>query len=257
MSLIVERRDAVTVLTIDRPEVRNAFDETLIAALTEAFAAAGRDAEVRAVLLQANGPVFSAGADLGWMRRMADAPAAENLADARRLAALMSTIDTCPKPTVARIHGLAFAGAVGLIACCDIAVAATEAEFAISEVRLGLIPSVIGPYVVRAVGAREARRLILTAERISASEAHRIGLVHEVVPADRLDAAVEKRLAALIAAGPKALAAAKDLVATIDRPIDAALIEETARRIAEIRRGPEAREGIGAFLEKRKPGWTS
>jgi methylglutaconyl-CoA hydratase len=255
VSLIVETRDAVATLTLDRPEVHNAFDETLIARLTDAFAALAGDAGIRTVVLRGNGKSFSAGADLNWMRRMADFSEAENLADARRFAALLQAIDDCPKPVIARIHGNAFAGAIGLIACCDLAVAVPEAEFAITEVRLGLIPAVISPYLVRAMGARQARRWFLCSESFSAEVASAMILIHEIVPAADLDACVVHWSEALRKAGPNALTAAKTLVSTVG--FDAALIEETARRIAAIRAGAEGREGVAAFLEKRKPSWIS
>jgi len=256
VSLRVEQRGAVAVLTIDRPEARNAFDGAMIDELTRAYREAAGDGAIRAVVLQAEGEVFSAGADLAWMQRMAEASPQENLADARRLAQLMRLVDTCPKPTIARIQGTALAGAVGLIACSDIAIAAESVEFGLSEVRLGLIPAVIAPYVVRAVGPRAARRLFLTAERIKAPEALRLGLVHETVAANGLDDAVARQIAAILAGGPAAQAAAKQLVADVARAVDEALIEETARRIAAIRASPEAREGLAAFLAKRKPQWA-
>ena len=256
MSLRIDRDGPTALLTLDRPAAMNALDAGLIASLTRAYAALGQDRAVRAVVLQAEGPIFSAGADLDGMRRMAEASEADNLADARALAGLMRTLDTCPKATLARIHGSAFGGAIGLIACCDIAVAVPEAQFALSEVRLGLIPATIGPYVVRAVGPRATRRLFVTAERFSAAEALRLGLVHEVAEAGALDQAIGRQVQAVLKGGPAAIAAAKRLVADVDAPIDAGLIEETARRIAETRASPEAREGIAAFFGKRKPGWS-
>lgn len=257
MSLRVERDGAVAVLTLDRPEVLNAFDEGLIVELTRAFAEAGTDATVRAVLLRAEGKAFSAGADLAWMRRAADASPEDNLADARQLAELMRVVDSCPKPTLARVQGAAFGGAVGLVACCDIAIAVPQARFSLSEVRLGLIPGAISPYVVRAIGQRVARRLFLTAERFSAEEALRYGLVHEVVPEDTLDDAVRRCLSDILAGGPQAVAAAKKLAVDMDAPISVERIEESARRIASIRSSTEAREGLAAFFAKRKPGWMS
>ncbi len=245
----------VARLTLNRPEVHNAFDDALIAELTAALEALGGDAKVRAVVLAAEGKSFSAGADLGWMKRMAGYGEAENLADARALARLMETLDRLPKPTVARVQGAAFGGGVGLVACCDIAVASEAARFMLSEVKLGLIPAVISPYVVKAIGQRAARRYFLTAERFDAGEALQFGLLHRVVPAEALDAAVEDVLAALLQSGPAAVAAAKDLVFAVDRPLEAAVIEDTARRIAAIRVGAEGREGIHAFLDKRKPVW--
>ena len=256
MSLVVETTNGVATLTLNRPEVHNAFDETLIGNLTDAFNAASSDAGVRAVVLRANGKSFSAGADLNWMKRMAGFSEAENLSDAKRLAELLRVIDTCPKPTIARVHGHAFAGATGLIACCDLAVAVTEAEFAVTEVRLGLIPAVISPYLIRAMGARQARRWFLTAERFSAEQAQAMNLIHEVVSTDELDPCVDHWLDAIRKAGPHALAAAKQLVRAVAPMPEAALIEDTAKRIAAIRAGAEGREGVASFLEKRKPGWV-
>lgn len=257
VSLRTEQRDAVAVITLDRPEAMNAFDAELVEKLTTVFADASRDASVRAILLQAEGRAFSAGADLAWMRAMADAPEAVNLDDARRLARLMQTVDVSPKPTIARVQGAAFGGALGLIACCDVAIASGDAVFCVSEVRLGLIPSVIGPYLVRAVGVRAARRLTVTAERFGAAEALRLGLVHAVVETGALDSAVERSLASALEGGPEAIAAAKSLFADLSRPVDDATMEETSKRIAAIRAGAEAREGVAAFLDKRKPGWRT
>lgn len=255
MSLIVSREDGVAVLTLNRPEIHNAFDDALIAALTDAYVSAAHDPSVRAVLLRANGPSFCAGGDLNWMRRMAAYSPEENLADAQRLGTLMQVIDTCPKPTLARVHGHAMAGATGLIACSDIAVAVPEALFAITEVRIGLIPAVISPYLVRAMGARQARRYFLTAERFSAATALELGLVHEVVPAEELDAAIARHLKALSAGSPAALAASKDIIAAVDRPLSSEVIADTARRIAVQRASADGKEGLSAFLEKRKPVW--
>ncbi|MEP9379629.1 enoyl-CoA hydratase/isomerase family protein [Aquabacter sp. CN5-332] len=255
MTLLVSHEDGVAVLTLDRPEVHNAFDDALIAALTAAYKDAAENPHVRAVLLRANGPSFCAGADLNWMRRMASYSHAENVADAEALGALMRTIDTCPKPTLVRVHGSAFAGAIGLIACSDIAVAVPEALFAVTEVRIGLIPAVISPYLVRAMGARQARRYFLTAERFPAETALALGLIHEVVPAEELDAAMAKHLKALTAGSPAAQKATKELVAAVDRPLSAEVIADTARRIADQRASADGREGLGAFLEKRKPEW--
>lgn len=256
MSLHIEHLGRVMILTLDRPAVRNAFDAELVLELTRAYVQAAQDRAVHAVVLMATGPVFSAGGDLSWMRRVASAPEAENLADAQKLAALMRAVDTCPKPTLARIQGSAFAGALGLIACSDVAVAVHEAEFAVTEARLGLIPAVIAPYMVRAIGARAARFLFLTGERISAAEARRLGLVHEVVAADALDRVVARHVGSLLAGGPQALAAIKLLVPFVDRPLDDAMIEETTRRLMRVRSSDEAREGISAFFDKRKPGWA-
>jgi methylglutaconyl-CoA hydratase len=256
VSLLTESRNGVAWLTLNRPEVHNAFDEALIAGLTEAFTTAASDPAVRAIVLRALGKSFSAGADLNWMKRMAGFSEAENLADAQRLAELLRVIDTCPKPVIARVHGNAFAGAIGLIACCDLAVAVPEVEFAVTEVRLGLIPAVISPYLIRAMGARQARRWFLTAERFSADQALAMNLVHEVVDAGELDACVMHWLDAIQKAGPQALAAAKALVAAVDASPDAAVIDDTAKRIAAIRASAEGKEGVIAFLEKRKPDWV-
>jgi len=257
MSLQVSHHEGVAFLILDRPALHNAFDDNLVRELTEAFKEASHDPATRFVVLGGNGTTFSAGADLSWMRRMAAYTPAENLADARALAALMHIIDLCPKPTIARVHGSAFAGALGLIACCDIAIGVPHAQFAVTEVRLGLIPAVISPYLVRAMGARAARRWILTGERFSAAEALTLGLLHEVVEPEELDAAVHRHLDALRLAPPGALAAAKKIVEMVDRPINEAVIEATAQEIATIRIGPEGRKGIAAFLEKRKPDWQA
>jgi methylglutaconyl-CoA hydratase len=211
---------------------------------------------VRLVVLAASGQSFSAGADLNWMRRMADYSYQQNLADALALAELMRTLNNLAKPTIAKVQGPAYGGGVGLVACCDIAVASETASFSLSEVRLGLIPAVISPYVVNAIGERQARRYFLSAERFGAREAQRIGLVHEVVAAEELDGAVARLLDTLAGNSPAAMAAAKDLARAVSRgPIDATMIEDTARRIAEIRASPEGREGLNAFLDKRKPSW--
>jgi methylglutaconyl-CoA hydratase len=248
----------VATLTMNRPELRNAFDDQLIAAMTTQLRSLEADARVRVVVLAAAGKSFSAGADLNWMRRMAQYSEAENLRDARALAELMKTLNELAKPTIARLQGSAFAGGMGLVACCDIAVAVPSAMFALTEVRLGLTPAVISPYVVRAMGQRMARRYFLTAERFSAQEALRMGLLHAVVPEEELDKTVETILADLLKGGPRSLAVTKDLVATVSREkLDGALIEETARRIARIRVSQEGQEGIGSFLDKRSPTWTS
>ena len=248
--------DGVATVWLDRPAVHNAFDEGLIAALSDRLRQVAADPAVRVVVLAASGKSFSAGADLNWMRRMAGYSAAENAADARRLATLMQLLHDLPKPTVARVQGAAYGGGVGLVACCDIAVAAEEAQFALTEVRLGLIPSVISPYVVAAIGARAARRYFITGERFGAAEAARLGLVHRVVPAAGLDEAMAAVLATLAEGGPEAQRQAKALVADVaDRAIDPALIEMTVQRIAAIRAGAEGREGVAAFLEKRRPAW--
>ena len=243
-------------LTLNRPDIHNAFNEELIARLSEALRMLEADARVRVVALTGAGRSFSAGADMHWMRRMAGYTFEQNLADARAATALMRTLDRLAKPTVAVVQGSAFGGGVGLVAACDMAIAVEEAQFSLTEVRLGLIPSIIGPYVLAAIGARQARRYVLSAERFSAAEARRIGLVHEVVPAAELAAAADRLLDTLAANGPAAMAAAKTLIADLaGRPIDDGIAELTAKRIAEIRAGDEAREGLAAFLEKRKAVW--
>lgn len=252
-----EIQGGVGTVTMDRPDRHNAFDEHVIADLTAAFDRLGRDDAVRAVVLRATGKSFSAGADLDWMRRMAAYDEAANLADAKALAGLMRTIDTLPKPTLALVQGAAYGGGVGLVACCDIAIATEAASFSLSEVKLGLIPAVISPYVVRAIGARAARRYFLTAERFDAVEARRLGLVHELVASDGLEEAGRQVLSALRGNGPAAVRAAKDLVAAVDGRAPAEVEDDCARRIAAIRASEEGREGITAFLEKRKASWLA
>ena len=254
--LIATDDRGIATITLNRPATSNAFDETLVAALTEAFARVAADAGVRSVILAGAGANFCAGADLNWMKRVAGFSRAENEADARKLGAMFHALDTLPKPTIALVHGAAYAGGIGLVAACDIAIAADNAAFCISETRLGLIPAVISPYVLAAIGPRAARRYFLTAERFDAAEALRIGLVHAAVPAGEL-----RTTGARIAEGvgenaPGAVVSAKRLIADIaGRPRDEVLVTETAWRIAEARAGVEAREGIAAFLEKRVPSW--
>jgi len=251
----IDGRGALTVW-LNRPEVHNAFDDTLIATLTEALKKAEADTQVRVVVLAGRGKSFSAGADLAWMKRMAGYTEAENRRDAEALAELLRTLNFMAKPTVAAVQGNAYGGGVGLVACCDIALAVEQASFALTEVKLGLIPATIGPYVVSAIGERQSRKLFLTGEAFNAREAQRIGLVHQVCKLDDLAITVSQIIDALVAAGPAAQAAAKDLVWRVGRgPVDAEMIADTAQRIAEIRVTPEGREGIGAFLEKRKPKW--
>ena len=250
---IADRRARVT---LDRPQVHNAFDDVLIAELTNVLDALNTDPAVRVVVLAGAGASFSAGADIAWMRRMAGYGEAENLADARALARLLRTLDRLAKPTVALVHGPAIGGGVGLVACCDIALAAGAAFFQLSEVKLGLTPAVISPYVIGAIGARAARRYMLSAERFDADEAWRLGLVHRVVPDGELEAAGEALVAALSAGAPGAQADVKDLIAAVaGRPRDAALIDDTARRIARRRASEEGQDGLAAFLEKRRPRW--
>ncbi len=257
--LLSERRpDGSVWITLNRPEIHNAFDDRLIADLTAELTRLADDAAVRVVVLTGSGKSFSAGADLNWMRKTATYGEAENLADARALAKLMATLNELPKPTIARVNGAALGGGTGLVACCDIVVASAAALFGTTEVRLGLIPSVIGPYVIAAIGLRQARRLVLTGERIGAAEAARIGLVHEVVAADQLDGAVETIVRHLLQGGPAALTAAKRLVRDLaGQPIGPDLIDVTAKLIAALRATAEAREGVAAFLAKRPPSWLS
>ena len=257
MSAVQEQTSgAVHHITLHRPEVRNAFNDEVIAELTQAFLHAGARDDVRAVVLAAEGPAFCAGADLNWMRRMADYTRDENLADAAQLAHMLHTIYACPKPTIARVQGDVFAGGVGLVAACDMAVTVDSAQFCLSEVKLGLIPATISPYVIRAMGARAAHRYFLTAERFSAQEALRIGFVHEVVGAEQLDAKLAEITHALCSAGPQAVKACKKLLHDVAwREISQPLTQQTVAAIADIRASAEGREGVQSFLQKRKPGW--
>ena len=246
----------VATVTLTRAEVRNAFNDELIAELTQAFSALGARADVRCIVLAAEGKSFCAGADLNWMRRMADYTRAENLADAGKLAEMLRVLYTCPKPTIARVQGDAYAGGTGLVAACDIAVSADTAGYCLSEVKLGLIPATISPYVIRAMGPRAAHRYFLTAERFDAAEALRIGFVHAVVPTDALDTKVAELAQALVNAGPEAVKACKKLVQDVaERAIDAELIAATVEGIADIRASAEGREGVQSFLNKRTPAW--
>lgn len=247
----------IATLTMNRPALHNAFDDQLIAAMTEQLRALDNDAAVRVVILAGAGKSFSAGADLNWMKRMASYSEADNLRDARALGELMRTLDTLSKPTLARVHGSAFAGGMGLVACCDIAIGVPGALFALTETRLGLTPAVISPYVVRAMGARLARRYFLTAERFTAAEARRMNLLHAVVEVAELDTTLDALAVDLLKCGPVSLSVTKDLVATVAREkLDGPLIDETARRIARLRVSPEGQEGIASFLEKRAPKWA-
>lgn len=258
MVLVAVDARGVATVTLNRPELHNAFDDRLIAELTATLARLDADAGVRVVVLAGAGRSFSAGADLNWMKRMASYSAEENRRDAEAMARLMRTLDGLGKPTLAQVHGAAIAGGCGLVACCDIALAAERATFAISETRLGLIPAVISPYVVAAIGERNARRYFLTAESFDARAAEQLGLVHGVFKADQLQAGVDQLCDVLVANGPAAMRAAKDLIRLVARrPLDDGLVAETARRIAEIRVSPEGREGIASFLEKRRPDWAS
>jgi methylglutaconyl-CoA hydratase len=243
---------------MNRPALHNAFDPVLIAELTAALDTLAADHDVRVVVLEGEGPSFSAGADLNWMRGMAAASEEENRQDALALARLMRTLDELPKPTIARVHGAAFGGGVGLIACCDIAIGVPDAAFGLTESRLGLLPAVISPYVIAAIGARHARRYFASAERFDAAEALRIGLLHQVVPAERLDDAVQQQIDLLLKAGPHAAASAKALVrAVCAQPDRDRLDTDNAALIARLRVSPEGQEGISAFLEKRPARWIT
>jgi len=256
--LVARGERGVARLTLDRPERHNAFDDEILAALDAALGELAADRSVRVVVLAATGKSFCAGADLGWMRRHAEASEAENLRDAEALAATLRRLAQMPQPTLARVQGAAYGGGVGLVAACDLAVAAEDAHFRLSEVRLGLIPAVIAPLVCAAIGPRAARRYMLTAERFDATAALALGLVHELAPAGGLEGALERLVGELLEGGPEALAAAKRLVAAVaGRPLDAALGGETARLIAERRASPEGREGMSAFLDKRPPAWSA
>ena len=255
--LKVEKQGPVARVTLNRPEIRNAFDDALIAALTMALRELDADGAVRAVVLAGSGAAFCAGADLNWMKRMAGYGYEQNLADAQALAGMLRTLNRMAKPTVARVHGPAFAGGVGLVAACDIAIGVPEAKFCLSEAKLGLSPATISPYVVRAMGERMARRYFLSAEVFDGTEAARIGLLSGVVPPEKLDAEVDGILRHLTQGGPQAIAKIKDLIRAVSAgAVDDAMIGDTARRIAEIRVSPEGREGIASFLEKRKPSWN-
>jgi methylglutaconyl-CoA hydratase len=255
-TLEIERAGNIATLWMNRPAVFNAFDECLIAELAAACSELDADPGVRIVVLGGRGKHFSAGADLNWMRRAAAFTEAQNLDDARRFAAMLRTLATMKKPTIARVQGAALGGGTGLTAACDMAVASDDAVFSTSEVKFGIIPAVISPYVLRAIGPRHALRYFQSGERIDARRAQTIGLVGEVVAANQLDACVSQLATALLQGGPLAQNAAKDLVAVVHgQPIDAAIGEETARRIARQRATEEARDGVAAFLDKRPPVW--
>lgn len=247
----------VATLTMTRGDMHNAFDDAMIADLTGKLKQLESNDAVRIVVLAAEGKSFSAGADLNWMKRMAGYSYEENFEDAMGLGGLLETLNFLKKPTIAKVQGAAFGGGVGLVAACDMAVGSEYASFCLSEVKLGLIPAVISPYVVNAMGQRASRRYMLTAERFKADEALRFGLLHEVVGADELDDAVEKMIDALMGNGPASVAACKDLIfAVYNRPVDESVIKDTAERIAKQRASDEGKEGLGAFLEKRKPAWV-
>ena len=258
-SIMTEVDGSVGILTLNRAQRHNAFDEQLIAEITAGLRELEADESVRAVVLSSTGKSFCAGADLHWMKRAAGYTPAENLLDANRLAELMSTLNELSTPTIARVQGPAYGGGVGLIAACDIAVATYDAVFTLSEVKLGIVPAVISPYVLAAIGERYSRRYMLTAERFSAAEAYRIGLLHELVPGEeQLDEAIAEILDSLLANGPNAQAECKALIRVVaGQPIDDQTIEETVQRITRVRASPEGREGLAAFLDKRRPSWLA
>jgi methylglutaconyl-CoA hydratase len=248
--------NGTATLTFNRPDIHNAFDDELIARLTDELDRLEQDSDVRCIVLRANGKSFSAGADVNWMRRMADYSENENFQDAMALGELMRSLHDICKPTLALVQGAAYGGGVGLVACCDIAIANHGATFCLSEVRLGLVPAVISPYVVQAIGARASRRYFLTGEVFDSAEAYRLGLVHAVVASGGLEAAADAIVTKICQGGPQAQSASKRLIATVERaPLDDALVEETAHRIANIRASAEGREGLQAFVEKREPAW--
>ena len=256
-TLVIEQADGVAILWMDRPELHNAFNAELVAELHDACQRLAADGGLRVLVLAGRGRSFSAGADLAWMKAAGEAPIEDNLDDARRLAEMLRGLAAMRVPTIARVHGAAIGGGMGLATACDICIASETAVFATSEVRLGLTPATISPYVIRAIGERQARRYFLTGERISAAHAHEIGLVHELSAADDIDAAVARTVDALLLGGPIAQAAAKRLIASVaHRALDDELLEHTARCIAELRTTAEAREGLAAFRDKRPPGWT-
>lgn len=256
-SLLFHRNGPVARLRLNRPDLHNAFDAALIEVFIAALQAVAEDASVRVLVIEGAGPSFSAGADLNWMRAMASATEAENRDDALALAKLMRMLDELPRPTIARVHGAAFGGGVGLIACCDIAIGVPEAKFGLTESKLGLLPAVISPYVISAIGARQARRWFASAEIFDAPEAHRIGLLHAMVPAEELDAAVNRQVDLLLKAGPIASSEAKSLVRRVDLMQSRdRLDQDNAALIARLRVSREGQEGLGAFLDKRKPDWA-
>jgi len=255
-SIDITMHERVATVTLNRPDVRNAFNDATIAELALAFDELGRDEDVRAIVLAANGPAFCAGGDLNWMKAMAGYSDTENYDDALKLADMLRTIYLCPKPTVAKIQGDCYAGGMGLVAACDIAVAVEGVNFCLSEVKLGLIPATISPYVIKAMGENAARRYFLTAERFTAAEALRIGFIHELVGAEALDAKVASIIKSLVTNSPNAVREAKLLVRDVaGKPVDQDLVTDSARRIAAIRASEEGREGVASFLEKRKPSW--
>lgn len=258
MTVNLTVNNQIAEITLDRPEKHNAFDDAVIGELIEAFEEAGASTRVRVIVLKANGKHFSAGADLGWMRRMAEMDRKQNRADARELARLMNSIATAPKPVICRVQGAAFGGALGLICASDIAIASDNSRFCLSEVKLGILPAVISPYVVAAMGPRQARRFFMTAEVFGAERAEQLGLIHQCVAEEQLDSAVDDCIDALLAGAPGAQLRVRDLINRVGyRPVDEHMLEDTAQLIAELRTGDEGREGLSAFLEKREPEWRT
>lgn len=257
-NLLTETDAGVGIVTLNRPDRHNAFDDATIAELADALGRMAADDAVRVVVISSTGKSFCAGADLEWMQRAAGYSLEENRHDAGALAEMLLSVSECPKPVIARVQGPAYGGGVGLVAACDLAVAVLDAKFALTEVKLGLIPAVIGPHVVAAIGERYARRYMLTAESFSAAEAYRIGLIHEMVAdADGLDHAIGEWVAAILKNGPRALAEAKGLIRSVaNRPLGPKVVDYTVERIAQVRASAEGQEGIAAFLQKRKPDWT-
>jgi len=249
--------DGVATVTFNRPDLHNAIDETVIAQFKAGLRQVAGDARARVVVIAGNGKSFCAGADLNWMKRTANYDQEQNYRDALEFTELLSMLDSMPKPTIARVHGPAYGGGVGIVSACDIALGTPEAAFSFSEVRLGLIPAMISPYAVAAIGERFARRYMLTAERIDATEALRIGLLHGVCAAEELDAAIGRIVANTLKGGPASIAACKRLIGRVaNSPIDQDTRDYTAREIAGIRASAEGKEGIGAFLDKRAPAWV-
>lgn len=256
VTYVVDERN-VAIVTLNRADKHNAFDDEMIAELTRVFKQAGEDSQVRAVILQAKGKSFSAGADLNWMKKMASYTEQQNEADAMALATMLQTLYTLPKPTIARVQGAAFGGAVGLIACCDIAIGSKLSKFCLSEVKIGLIPATISPYVIEAMGARVCRRYFQTAEVFSARRARRLGLLSESVTEDELDRTIDDIINNIIKNGPHAVAQAKALVQWVaSKPINEDLLKQTSKCIAQVRTSEEGQEGLGAFLEKRNAAWV-
>jgi methylglutaconyl-CoA hydratase len=258
MDTVINNIDSrgVARVTINNPDKHNAFDDQIIAQLTQAFKAIANNTDVRLMILDSAGKSFSAGADLSWMQRMADYSYAENLSDSRALAEMLKTLNSLPQPTIARIQGATFGGAVGLVSCCDMAIASERASFCLSEVKIGLVPATISPYVIAAIGQRASRRYFTTAERFDAQTAQQLGLISQVTDADKLDSAVEEIITTLLANGPIAIKHAKQLIFNISgKSIDNALIEQTCEVIAATRVSDEGQEGLNAFLEKRSPKW--